>query len=334
MGDFFVKPKSQTTKRLKQSKPAVIVNCYEPLSAATTRVLEFVRRSVSENTRKTYGRIVREFLNSFGNPDPTTVTPLMVIDWRDELIRRRQQPHTITLKLAVVRAFFRFLVAGGYMATNPATIELVPPPSLPEDLKGRTITPKEVGRLLAAPDRERVEGARDYVILLMLLRLSLRVSELCSLRSSSLRFTRGQWILHVIVKGGRERRLPMPDDIHIALKRYLQLDRDRRETLKCDGPNAFFFQPLVNYRTLVHDKPLSPEMVRIIVKRWGEYSGVGKLSPHDLRRTAITRALDLGLTYRQVQMMSGHKDPKTVMRYDHGRENLDQNAVKFLRYEE
>jgi hypothetical protein len=28
-------------------------------------------------------------------------------------------------------------------------------------------------------------------------------------------------------------------------------------------------------------------------------------------------------------MMSKHKDPKTVMRYDHGRENLEQNAVNF-----
>jgi len=41
-----------------------------------------------------------------------------------------------------------------------------------------------------------------------------------------------------------------------------------------------------------------------------------------------------GITYRQVQMMSKHRDPKTVMRYDHGCENLEQNAVNFLRYEE
>jgi hypothetical protein len=32
--------------------------------------------------------------------------------------------------------------------------------------------------------------------------------------------------------------------------------------------------------------------------------------------------------------MSKHKDPKTVMRYDHGRENLDQSAVNFLKYDE
>jgi integrase len=60
----------------------------------------------------------------------------------------------------------------------------------------------------------------------------------------------------------------------------------------------------------------------------------GNLSPHDLRRTAITRALESGLTYRQVQMMSKHRDPKTVMRYDRGRENMEQNAVNFIKYEE
>jgi integrase/recombinase XerD len=71
-----------------------------------------------------------------------------------------------------------------------------------------------------------------------------------------------------------------------------------------------------------------------IVRKWGRFTGVGKLSPHDLRRTAITRALDQGLSYRQVQMMSGHKDPKMVMRYDHGREKLELNAANFLQYDE
>ena len=37
--------------------------------------------------------------------------------------------------------------------------------------------------------------------------------------------------------------------------------------------------------------------------------------------------------YTFAQMMSKHR-AKTVMRYDHGRENLDQNAVNFLVYDE
>ncbi len=32
--------------------------------------------------------------------------------------------------------------------------------------------------------------------------------------------------------------------------------------------------------------------------------------------------------------MSMHRDPKTVTRYDHGRENLEQSAVNFLDYYE
>ena len=31
-----------------------------------------------------------------------------------------------------------------------------------------------------------------------------------------------------------------------------------------------------------------------------------------------------------VQMMSKDRDPKSVRRHDHGRENLDRNAVDFL----
>jgi hypothetical protein len=52
------------------------------------------------------------------------------------------------------------------------------------------------------------------------------------------------------------------------------------------------------------------------------------------KRTAIMRALDSGLTYRQVQMMSKQRDPKTVMRYDRGRDNPERNAVNFLDYED
>ena len=33
-------------------------------------------------------------------------------------------------------------------------------------------------------------------------------------------------------------------------------------------------------------------------------------------------------------MLPKHMDPEAVMRYDHGRENLEQNAVNFLDYDE
>jgi len=33
-------------------------------------------------------------------------------------------------------------------------------------------------------------------------------------------------------------------------------------------------------------------------------------------------------------MISGYRDPKTVRRYDHNRENVELNAINFLQYED
>lgn len=294
---------------------------------------EFARRSTSEATRRAYARVVREFFASAGNLHPQAIEHTNVRAWRDALMRRRQKASTISFKLAVVRSFFGYLIALGVVEKNPADAKFVLPPQLPEDMAGRVLTVEEVRKVLAGPDRSKAEGARDYALLLVMLRLGMRVSEACSLKASDIKWSHGRWIIKFKVKGGRERTLPMPDEVRAAVKEYLKLDEKRRRNLHSHGEGAYLFQPSVNYRTLEFDKPLSPRMAGNIVARWGEYGGVGKLSPHDLRRTAITRALDQGLSYRQVQMMSGHRDPKTVMRYDHHRENLDQNAVNHLNYE-
>ena len=294
----------------------------------------FSNRSVSDETRRVYRRVVAEFFKFVNQKHPAQVGQVDVLAWRDSLVRGRKKPATVALKLSVIRSLFDYLKIAGVVANNPALTKLVPPPKPTEDLRGRALTPKEVSHLLAGPDRRQPEGARDYALMLLMLRTSLRVAEACSLKGTSIVWSHGRWTIRVKVKGGRERTLPLPKDVKEAIDDYLKLDRKRRRTLLCDGDTQYIFQPHTNARTLIFDKALSTSMVRYIVKRWGEYSGVGKLSPHDLRRTAITRALDQNLSIRQVQMMSGHKDPKTVMRYDHHRENLDRSAVNFLSYVE
>jgi integrase/recombinase XerD len=293
----------------------------------------FCERSVSEETRRAYRRVVREFFSFTGPRHPEEINPVDVQEWRDQLIAQKKSASTVAFKLSIVRSLFDYLLVGGYVSRNPALTKLVPPPAVGEDLRGRALTAKEVRYLLSGPNREKSEGARDYALLLLMLRTSIRVSEACNLRLSQVKWSHGRWTIKFKVKGGRERTQPIPGEVKKAIDEYLLLDRTRRSLQHSDGPEQYIFQPHTNYRTLKFDKPLSPTMAWHVVRKWGKFTGVGEISPHDLRRTAITRALDQGLSYRQVQMMSGHKDPKTVMRYDHGRENLDQNAVNFLDYD-
>lgn len=43
------------------------------------------------------------------------------------------------------------------------------------------------------------------------------------------------------------------------------------------------------------------------------------MSPHSLRHTFITLALDAGAALRDVQDAAGHADPRTTRRYDRAR---------------
>lgn len=294
----------------------------------------FVEKSISAETRRLYHRVIREFFTFVRFRHESAVTPEDVLHWRDDLMKKGQKASTVSLKLSVVRSFFEYLKAYGYIALNPASTRLVPPPPVQEGPAGRALAAKEARFLFASPDRSRPAGARDYAIILIMGRMSLRVSEVASLKVSSMTWSHGRSIIKFKVKGGRERTLPLPTDVKSAIEDYLKLDRPRRNILKTDGPDAWLFQPHTNARTLVYSKPLSTRWIGKIVKKYADFAGLGDLSPHDLRRTAITRALDLGENIREVQMMSGHKDVRSLMKYDHGRENIEKNPVNRLHYDD
>jgi len=293
----------------------------------------FVYKSISEETRRTYRKGIKDFFLFAKHIHPTQVTPQHVIAFRDNLIGKKRSTNTIALKLSVIRSFFDYLVADGRIERNPASVKLVSVPPVPDTPSGRALTPREVRHLLAGLDRSTPEGARDYALMLLMLRLSLRVTEACTARLSNIKWSHGRWVLKLKVKRGREETWPLPKDVKEAIDDYMKLDRSRRSLQHTDGTDQYLFQPHTNYRTLSFAKPLSSRMAHKIVRRWSEYAGVGKVSPHDLRRTVITKLLNDGRSYREVQMVTKQRDPRSVQRYDHGRENLEQNPVNSLSYD-
>ncbi len=65
-----------------------------------------------------------------------------------------------------------------------------------------------------------------------------------------------------------------------------------------------------------------------IVRRLAKRAGTDKrISPHSLRHSFITAALDAGVPLRDVQEAASHSDPRTTMRYDRGRGSLDRHAT-------
>jgi integrase/recombinase XerD len=292
----------------------------------------FVVKSLSAETRRAYAAAIRDFFRFVGHIHPLAVTPDHVIAYRDRLLSSGRRPRTVVARLAVVRSFFSYLVECGQLPRNPASAKLVPPPKIPASAAGRALSKKQVLNILTAPDRRTPAGARDHALMLLMARLSLRLSEVCALKVSSISSGTVGWVLECKVKGGREERWPLPQDVKDRVDEYLRLDAPRRAALGTGGPGAWLFQPHRNHRTLVHDKPLSQRQVQKIVAHWADFAGVGKVTPHDFRRTAITEMLK-AYPIQEVQMASKHRDVRTLMAYDRDRENLERNPVKTFRYD-
>jgi site-specific recombinase XerD len=55
-----------------------------------------------------------------------------------------------------------------------------------------------------------------------------------------------------------------------------------------------------------------------------------RMHPHMLRHTFVTTMLDVGVDLRDVQIAARHADPRTTMRYDRARKNLDRHPNYIL----
>lgn len=63
--------------------------------------------------------------------------------------------------------------------------------------------------------------------------------------------------------------------------------------------------------------PLSDNSVRLAFERLRRRAGIVDLTFHDIRHEAVSRFVECGLSLAQVQMISGHRDLRMLMRYTH-----------------
>ena len=127
----------------------------------------------------------------------------------------------------------------------------------------------------------------------------------------------------VVRKGARKARIPLTPATVAALDAYLA-DRVRRAGRSDARQLAGPLLATASGGRLRQGHLW--ELVRCLARDAG-IEAWGQLSPHCLRHSAITFALDAGATLRDVQDYAGHKDPRTTRRYDHARDSLDRNAA-------
>ena len=329
----------------------------------TTTTTAWLASRRSAHTRRAYFRDLAGYLAWLDGAelDPRQVTR-PDLDSYLTLLRTRDpapSPATINRTLATLSSWYGYLVDADLTTRNPVTaVDRAPVDRDHSPTVGLTVA--EIRALLRAADADRTHCARrNRALLGVLVDLGLRVSEATGLDLADLRHNAGHRTVVIRGKGGRSRELPIPTRLGRHLDAYLaerqdSVDRDAArderamhrvlhqalrsgmavESLYHRGEERTDHRaPTAPLFVTAFRKRLTQAYVFALVRRTARAAGLPaaeQISPHSLRHSAATAALDDGAALRDVQDFLGHADPRTTRRYDRNRGSLDRSPAHRL----
>ncbi len=296
----------------------------------------------SANTRRAYeGDVLlfQRFLAAVGRADLAGVTRDDLIAYRGWLASR-YAPATVNRRLSVVRSLFREALLRGEIERDPtAHLKQM---RVADESPTEALDALSARALLDHIDRSTLLGLRDVALLSLLMRTGLRRSEIGPLTLASMGTERGHYTLTVRGKGDKRRLVKLPVDVWRDIQAWLDaraaVER-RHGGMEAPPPATPIFVEVrkvgrgdqSHYRA-VGQAGLTPDAVWIVVKRHIAAAGIaGNITPHSLRHTFITLALEGRAPLHKVQYAAGHADPRTTERYHRRKENLDDNATDYVK---
>lgn len=148
--------------------------------------------------------------------------------------------------------------------------------------------------------RTGCETLRDRAMIELMYSTGCRVSELSALRKNDIDWHEGT--VHLFGKGRKHRTSYLNARAVVALKAYLKARDD-----DCDA--------LIVTERAPH-RAVSKETIEAVIRRISEASGIGrKITPHVLRHTTATIAVNAGMPIEDVSKLLGHASVNTTMIY-------------------
>ena len=287
---------------------------------------------LSRNTSRAYAADIRAFLAFIGGEDMLAqVGKDIVVAYRNRLLEEGYKPATVNRKLSSIRQLFEEAVDRRLIEVNPAVrVKGLKQNGNYSPTSG--ISRDEARRILESIDTTTLIGKRDLALWSLMIRTGLRRQEVALCRTSSLSERDGHKVLTVVGKGNKTRLAKLPVEVARTIDDWLlaagmlagdyPLFTEVRKVGR--GKDATY--------TITDAKGLSVDGIWHIIRRRATKAGItSNITPHSTRVCFITLALKGGAPLHKVQYAAGHADPRTTERYDREQDNLDNNAVDYVR---
>jgi integrase/recombinase XerD len=210
---------------------------------------------------------------------------------------------TRNARLTAVRSLFNF--AAYRHPEHAALIQrvLAIPAKRADKVLVTYLDEKEMGALLAAPDRSTWLGRRDHALLFVGLETGLRASELTGLTCGSVQLGTGAHV-RCTGKGRKERITPLRREARRVLRAWLQERGGRPDEPLFPGPRGGH---------------LSRDAVRRLVERHvatatGNCPSLAAkgITPHTMRHSLAMNLLRHGVDMATIALILGHEDVRTT----------------------
>ena len=246
--------------------------------------------SYSRNNKSSYVRdvvIVKNLEGFFGGKRLTEITPILIEQYKGKRLKERKAPATVNREVGCLKCMFNWAIKNDKAVENPVKrVNL-----LKEDnTRTRYLSRGEIRRLLDACP----ECLRRIVICALL--TGMRRGEILSLKWDDVNLSQGI-ILVKHTKTGRIREIPI---CGLLERVFLECSKNT------DGIYVFCNEQAKSYRRI-------DTFFQSVVKR----TNIQDFCFHDLRHTAASYMVMLGIDLATVKDILGHRKIDMTLRYAH-----------------
>lgn len=261
-------------------------------SLVKTYIVVKKTEGLSNGTLQNYALILRSFF-AWCHKSVEEVTANDIRIFLYEYGQQREvSDRTLDKYRQMICWFFGWAHTEEYISRNPARAI--------KAIKFETKERQALSQLEMEHLRAGCSTLRDRAIIELMYSTGCRVSELTGLKKSDIDWCDGT--VHLFGKGRKHRTSYLNARATVAIKAYLNSRTDSSDAL------------IVTDRT--PQRAVSKETIESVIRQISERSGIGrKVTPHVIRHTTATIAVNAGMPIEDVSKLLGHASVNTTMIY-------------------
>jgi integrase len=273
------------------------------LTQAQTRLRQMVLDSVrSIHSKRNYAKALDDLFAFCAN---RPLSRALLMEYRTSM--ENLSPSTINVRMSAIRKLVGEARQNGLIGIEEAA-NLTDVPNVRQTGRrlGNWLTREQAKELLTVPDRSKLKGKRDYVIIALLVGCALRRQELASLKIEDIQLREGRWvIIDLRGKGGRIRTVAVPIWVKHGIDAWIAAAMIEKGRL---------LRPLSKSGKMVGDA-LGDWAIWSVVEQSSKQIGIEHFGAHDLRRTCAKLCRKNGGDLEQIKFLLGHSSIQTTERY-------------------